>query len=136
MTEKQPLLLVEDDHLDAITVMRALKDIGTPHPIVHAWDGEEALECLKCDILPCAILLDLNMPRMDGFTFLEMLCQDPKLKIIPVIILTTSQDRKDMTRCLALGAVDYVVKTFGYDSFLEGMRGIEHHWRQPVSAKG
>ena len=134
MTDIRPLLLVEDDHLDAITAMRALKDIGTPNPVIHAWDGEEALAHLRGDKLPCAILMDLNMPGMDGFTLLEEIRKDPTWPDIPVIVLTTSQDEKDMARCRAYGIAEYLVKCFGYEAFKQKLLAVEHYWRPHVPA--
>ena len=97
MRTDAPILLVEDDRVDAMTVQRALKEINVTNRLDIAGDGEEALERLrdpKCE-KPCIILLDLNMPRMNGIEFLRVAKGDEALKRIPVVVLTTSRDEQD-----------------------------------------
>ena len=90
MRNTKPVLLVEDDSIDAMTVRRAFKDLKLSNALTHRINGEEALAYLRePDVeLPCVILLDLNMPRMNGIEFLKVIKQDDRLKSIPVIVLT------------------------------------------------
>ena len=82
MKNLKPILLVEDDSVDAMTVKRALKELNVTNQLVHSIDGEQALEYLKADDnkKPCVILLDLNMPKMNGIEFLQAVKEDEKLK--------------------------------------------------------
>jgi len=93
MKSLRTILLVEDDRVDAMTVKRAMKEINITNPLEIARDGEDALAYLRDERneRPCIILLDLNMPKMNGIEFLNILKQDPVLKRIPVIVLTTSK---------------------------------------------
>ena len=123
------LLLVEDDDLDALIVKRSLCELHIPCEIVHAKDGEEALEYLiacSCD-LPRAILLDLNMPRMDGFEFLGHARSHARLKDIPVLVLTTSTSELDRTESLRLGAARYIVKTLDAEAFRDSLRCVQNY---------
>ena len=94
MRNSKPILLVEDDRVDAMTVKRALKDLNVTNLLVHTLNGEEALEYLtgEGNERPCIILLDLNMPRMNGIEFLKIIKADDELKKIPVVVLTTSEE--------------------------------------------
>jgi len=94
MNSLKPILLVEDDKIDAMTVKRALKDIKVYNRIDIAHNGEEALEYLNNpeNELPCIILLDLNMPKMNGVEFLEIIKNNDRLKLIPTVVLTTSKE--------------------------------------------
>ncbi|MFZ0033631.1 MAG: response regulator, partial [Sedimentisphaerales bacterium] len=91
MRTLKSILLVEDDRVDAMTVKRALKDLNVTNPLAHTLNGEEALEYLTTESnrKPCIILLDLNMPRMNGIEFLKVIKADDKLRTIPVVVLTT-----------------------------------------------
>ena len=88
------ILLIEDDDVDTMTVRRALKDLGAIHPLDCATNGEEGLAFLRgpANVRPGLILLDLNMPRMNGLEFLTEMKADPALKHIPVVVLTTSKE--------------------------------------------
>ncbi len=98
MKDTKPILLVEDDSVDAMTVKRALKDLNVTNPLVHKLNGEEALEYLRADEnqRPCLILLDLNMPKMNGIEFLKVAKSEDVAKKIPVVVLTTSKDEQDI----------------------------------------
>jgi len=102
MNTVQPIMLVEDDQVDAMTIRRALKEINVMNPIIHCRNGEEALERLEADSdLPCIILLDLNMPRMNGIEFLKVVKARDDLKMIPIVVLTTSREERDRVESFA-----------------------------------
>ena len=98
MRNCQPILLVEDDTIDAMTVKRAFKELKVINPLAHALNGEDALAYLRQGEgeNPCVILLDLNMPKMNGVEFLKVAKDDPSLKKIPVVVLTTSNEERDI----------------------------------------
>lgn len=125
-----PILLVEDDQVDAMTVRRALKELQVANPLVHREHGEAALEYLQNpeNERPCLILLDLNMPIMGGVEFLEVVKTLPLLKRIPVVVLTTSAEEQDKCRSFDLGIAGYMRKPVDYRRFVEVMRAIDLYW--------
>ena len=130
MKSLRTILLVEDDRVDAMTVKRAMKEINITNPLEIARDGEEALAYLRDDRneRPCIILLDLNMPKMNGIEFLNILKQDPVLKRIPVIVLTTSKEDQDRVASFELSVAGYMIKPVDYVQFVEVMRAINVYW--------
>jgi CheY-like chemotaxis protein len=130
MRNSKPILLVEDDRVDAMTVKRALKDLNVTNLLVHTLNGEEALEYLKSkeNKKPCIILLDLNMPKMNGVEFLKVVKADDVLKKIPVVVLTTSRDTEDKFETFESSAAGYIVKPVDYKKFVEAMRTIDVYW--------
>ncbi len=130
MLNSKLILLVEDDSVDAMTVRRALKDLRTPYVLVHSANGEKALEYLrsKSNKKPCVILLDLNMPKMNGIEFLKIIKADKVLKKIPVVVLTTSRNEKDIIDSFELSVAGYVVKPADYKKFVEIIRVIDQYW--------
>jgi len=130
MRTNKPILLVEDDRIDAMTVQRALKDIKVLNELIIRENGEEALEFLRDDsnVKPAIILLDLNMPRMNGTEFLEAAKLDEAIKKIPVIVLTTSHEEWDRLQSFNLGAAGYMVKPVDYQQFVEVIRVVDLYW--------
>jgi len=130
MIKNKPILLVEDDKIDAMTVKRALKELNILNPVVTAENGEEALVYLRNDEneKPGIILLDLNMPRMNGIEFLGIAKKDDNLKQIPVIVLTTSLDEIDRVDTFSLGIAGYMVKPVDYKKFVEVIKAIKLYW--------
>lgn len=130
MRNKKPILLVEDDRIDAMTVQRALKDIKVLNQLIIRENGEEALAYLRDDtnVKPAIILLDLNMPRMNGIEFLQAAKSDNSVKDIPVIVLTTSHGEWDRIQSFNLGAAGYMVKPVDYSQFVEVIRIIDLYW--------
>lgn len=126
----KPILLVEDDHVDVMTILRALKEIHVGNPVVNMENGEAALEHLRAPGLerPCIILLDLNMPIMNGIEFLHLVKADPELRRIPVIVLTTSEEQQDKVNSFNLGVAGYMAKPVDYRRFVEMMRSIDLYW--------
>ncbi|CAH1387851.1 response regulator [Candidatus Nitrotoga sp. M5] len=126
----KPILLVEDDEVDAMTVIRAFKDINVTNPLIRKENGEDALSYLR-DVhieKPCIILLDLNMPIMNGVEFLHVFKQDELLKRIPVVVLTTSEEQQDKVEIFNLGVAGYMAKPVDYMRFVEVMRSIDSYW--------
>jgi CheY-like chemotaxis protein len=121
---------VEDDRVDAMTVKRALREIHVSNPVVNAKNGEEALAWLRTPdhAPPCIILLDLNMPRMNGLEFLQEMKHDPHLRKAPVIILTTSKDERDRMESFNIGVAGYMVKPVDYIQFVDIIRTINMYW--------
>lgn len=124
------ILLVEDDEVDSLTVKRALEDLKVTNPIVIAPNGEEALAFLRADNKkrPIIVLLDLNMPKMEGIEFLRMTKQDEALKGIPVVVLTTSTSEQDKIDSFALGVAGYMIKPVDYEQFLDMVRTLDLYW--------
>ncbi len=129
-TACRSILLVEDDQVDVMTVKRALKEIHVTNPIVNQENGEEALQYLRNpdNAKPCIILLDLNMPIMNGIEFLQIVKQDTLLRRIPVVVLTTSEEQLDKVSSFDLGVAGYMAKPVDYQQFVEVMRTIDAYW--------
>jgi CheY-like chemotaxis protein len=126
----KPILLVEDDQVDTMTVTRALKEIHVTNPLVHLENGEDAVNYLRDPQKekPCIILLDLNMPIMNGIEFLQVVKNDGKLRCIPVVVLTTSEEQQDKVNSFNLGVAGYMAKPVDYRQFVEVMRSIDAYW--------
>lgn len=130
MRSNKPVLLVEDDTIDAMTVRRAFRDLKLTNPLAHATNGEEALAYLRNqeNDRPCVILLDLNMPRMNGVEFMRVVKVDPALKKIPIVVLTTSRDDRDIIESYKLSAAGYIIKPVDYKKFVEAIRTVDFYW--------
>ncbi|HXD94433.1 MAG TPA: response regulator [Bacteroidia bacterium] len=130
MKNNRPILLVEDDKIDAMTVMRALKDLKITNTLVHVSNGLEALDHLKNmnSEKPCIILLDLNMPKMNGIELLKVLKNDALLKKLPVVVLTTSNAEKDKTESFNLSVAGYMLKPVDYKQFVDVIKDINFYW--------
>jgi two-component system response regulator len=130
-------LLVEDSPLDAEMTMRALKKGNFLNKLFWVKDGVEALEFLRCECeyasrdprqLPKLILLDLKMPRLDGLDVLRELKKDERMRAIPVVAMTSSDQERDVTASYRLGASGYVVKPVQFGSFVETVAQIGMFW--------
>ena len=131
MKSDKTILLVEDDYVDTITFKRVLKKLEVHNPVVICNNGEEALNWLnlnKTD-LPGLIFLDLNMPKMNGIEFLDIVKQDETLKIVPVIVLTTSSDPSDRLESFRRCVAGYMVKSVDYNEFAETISCVKTYWR-------
>jgi len=130
MRSSKPVLLVEDDTIDVMTVRRAFRDLKLTNPLAHAANGEEALAYLRNEenARPCVILLDLNMPRMNGVEFLRVVKLDPVMKKIPIVVLTTSRDDQDIIESYKLSAAGYIIKPVDYKKFVEALRTVDVYW--------
>lgn len=130
------ILLVEDDEVDVMTVQRAFKKGNITNPIYIAGNGIEALEMLrgtigKPSLIPSErriILLDLNMPKMNGLEFLQELRADPTIRQIPVVVLTTSNEEKDRIQAYNLNVAGYILKPVTFSVFVELMITLNKYW--------
>lgn len=130
MRSRAPILLVEDDDIDALLARRALNELGLAEQLVRKVDGADALGYLTdpANNSPSLILLDINMPKMDGFEFLKILKSDDELKIIPVVMLTTSDEDQNIRDCFGLGVAGYIIKPISFSKFVEAMRLLNDYW--------
>ena len=130
MRSKKPILLVEDDEVDVLTVQRALRDLEVENDLVVAGNGEEALEILSNPerALPCIILLDLNMPRMNGLEFLRHIREENTARGVPIVVLTTSRQDRDIVDGFDLNVAGYMVKPVDYRKFVEVIHAIDLYW--------
>ncbi len=130
MRSSKPILLVEDDRVDAMTVKRALKELNITNKLDIVCNGEEALAFLNNaeNEQPGIILLDLNMPKMNGIEFLQIAKKDDNLKKIPVVVLTTSKDDQDKVDSFNFGVAGYMIKPVDYRQFVEVVRTIDLYW--------
>jgi CheY-like chemotaxis protein len=125
------LLIVDDDDIDAISLERALRKLRLLNTLFRARGGREALDLLRSGQVPAPyiILLDLNMPRMNGLEFLEVLRTDPALTHAVVFVLTTSKSDEDLVAAYRKHVAGYVFKQHMDRDFMEVMGLIEHYWR-------
>lgn len=140
-TPKQPILLVEDSPEDFETTERALRRSGLRNPIFRCADGDEALDFLhrrgefadpEKAPRPGVILLDLNLPGTDGREVLAEIKTDPQLKQIPVVVLTTSSDDRDVNACYRAGASSYIQKPVDLDGFMRAIERLNDYWFEVV----
>lgn len=128
------LLLVEDNPSDVMLLTIGLKEARTAYSLQVAADGEEAVRLLgnisspAAHVFPDLILLDLNLPRLSGHEVLARIKADPRLCLIPVVVLTSSQNRDDVLAAYRRGASSYLQKPRTLDETLDLMRTVEHYW--------
>jgi CheY-like chemotaxis protein len=125
------ILLVDDDEIDVMTVRRAFSRANIANQIYVATNGLEALEMLRNDGIPAArrlILLDLNMPRMNGIELLRELRSDPALQMLTVIVLTTSNEDRDRVDAFQLNVAGYLLKPVTFHAFAEVMATLNKYW--------
>jgi two-component system, response regulator len=139
--KKQPslptILLVEDNVDDYEAAIRSFKAAHLDNPVHWCKSGQEALDYLKHEgsyaqtapgARPALVLLDLNMPGIDGRKVLAIVKQDETLKKIPVVVLTTSSDERDVTQCYQLGASTYIQKPVDFDGLIAAVGRIKDYW--------
>ena len=124
------ILYIEDDDLEVMKFKMAMAKYGMEYPLEIAANGEEGLTFLKSKLheLPRLIILDLRMPRMNGFEFLEVIKNDVALKRIPIIVLTSSNDENDVTQSFDLQVAGYFVKPFDPEDYNKMILQIENYW--------
>ena len=134
---RKPILVVEDDPLDREMIELAFKRAAVESPVVTVSNGQEAQDYLQAqgqfrerhpEDLPALIVLDLNMPRVDGFEFLRQVKPTPDLAAIPVVVLTTSEFDKDMSQSYALGAKSCITKPGDFERLVEVARAVHEYW--------
>jgi CheY-like chemotaxis protein len=129
MSKALKILLIEDDIIEVMKLDRVISSLKLNHLIIKAKNGEEALGILqKKEILPDIILLDLNMPKINGIEFLSILKTDETLKYIPTIILTTSNNQKDLLDCYEIGVAGYVLKPLKYEDYVSKIEKLLEYW--------
>jgi CheY-like chemotaxis protein len=128
--------MVEDDPRDVELTLTALEEYNLANEVVVTHDGAEALDYLHCrgefstrsGENPAVILLDLKLPKVDGLEVLQQIKSDPKLKVIPVVVLTSSREEKDMVASYQLGVNAYVVKPVDFHEFVNAIRELGVFW--------
>jgi CheY-like chemotaxis protein len=135
-TKLKRILLAEDNENDVELTLNALKECRLSNEVEIVRDGAEALDYIyqrgkysgRGDGLPCVILLDLKMPRVDGHEVLRQIKSDPALRHIPVVMLTSSREEKDVLLSYDLGVNAFVVKPVDFDQFIEAIRALGMFW--------
>lgn len=133
--ELKRILIVDDSPKDVELTISALAEKNLANDVIVAEDGEEALDYLyrrgkfvNENGYPAVILLDIKMPKMDGIDVLRHIRSDPKFKLIPVIMLTSSREEKDLAECYKLGANSYVVKPVDIVQFIDALKVLGQYW--------
>jgi two-component system, response regulator len=134
--EQIEILLVEDNERDAELTMRALKKAGLANKLLRVKDGEQALDYMfrrgafagRDDVVPRLVLLDLKMPRVDGIEVLKAVKSDERTKRIPVVVMTSSQEEKDVAQTYDLGANSYIVKPVDFAAVADMVRQAGFYW--------
>jgi len=144
------ILLVEDNPCDAELALRTLRQRNLANTVVHAKDGQEALDWLfgtgdfvsrDTNLRPTFVLLDLKLPKVDGMEVLRAIRADPRTALLPVVVMTSSAEERDVFESYKLGANSYVVKPLDFDSFSAAVAELGHYWllvnrKETGSAKG
>ena len=129
MVKNLNILLIEDDMIEVMKLNRTISSLNLNHKIIEANNGEDALKLLENkDKLPDIILLDLNMPKINGIEFLNILKADDVLRYIPTIILTTSNNKKDLLECYKVGIAGYVLKPLKYEDYVKKIEKLLAYW--------
>lgn len=125
------ILLVEDDEVDVMNVKRAFSKNNIKNPLFVAGNGVEALEMLHNTLvpLPRIIILDINMPKMNGIEFLKLLRKDEKLKSISVFVMTTSNEESDKINAYHLNVAGYILKPLSFEKFVSSVATLKYFWQ-------
>lgn len=136
MNKMLKILLIEDDAIEVMKFIKVVETLGEDHQIVEAKNGEEALDILNSGKqLPDIIVLDLNMPKVNGIEFLASLKKDDLLKYIPTIVLTTSNNPKDILECYKIGIAGYILKPLKYEDYISRINKVLAYWSENVLIK-
>lgn len=136
MNDLRSILLAEDNPKDIELTLEALSEHNLANQVTVVKDGVEAMEYLRCEGKykmrqrgnPAVVLLDIKMPRMDGIEVLKSIRDDPTLKMLPVVMLTSSREEPDLKKCYELGANAYVVKPVDFQDFIEAVKQVGIFW--------
>lgn len=133
MENNQAILLVEDNPDDEVLILRALKENNITNKIIVARDGAEALNWLfgadqDNNVMPQAILLDLKLPKVSGLQVLQKIRASPRTRLLPVIILTSSDEEKDITESYSQGANSYIRKPVEFNNFVQAIQQLGWYW--------
>jgi len=135
--EEVEILLVEDDPGDAELALRALQKHRLANRVVHVADGEHALDFVFCRNAyadremksgPRVVILDLKLPKVDGLEVLRTMKADPETRVIPVVVLTSSREERDIVESYRLGVNSYIVKPVDFDKFVEAVKELGLYW--------
>lgn len=129
MNKELTIILTEDDLGHATLIKRNLKRAGLLNDIIHFTDGQQVLDFFETEkkkktLLPALLLLDIKMPKVDGIEVLKTVKADPSLKKMPVIMITTTDDPREIERCHELGCSNYIKKPIDYDKFVDAIRKL------------
>lgn len=123
------ILLVEDNIIEILKLKRAIENLGMNHEVLEAENGEIALDSIKQEeINPDIILLDLNMPKMNGLEFLAKVRNDESMRHLPIIILSTSNNNRDLMEAYKLGVSGYILKPLKYDDYVKKIEYTLQYW--------
>lgn len=129
MLKSLKILLIEDDIIEVMKFKRVLSNLQFNHTIIEANNGEEALKLLNLkDQMPNIILLDLNMPKIDGIEFLSGLKKIDSFSHIPTVVLTTSSNYKDLKECYKIGIAGYILKPLDYEKYVNKIESLFNYW--------
>ena len=137
MSEHLNILLVEDNPQDAELAIHALKQCNLANDLVHVRDGQTALDFLfgtgahegrDVEHQPKVVMLDLKLPKVDGFEVLRQIRSDERTKLLPVVILTSSREDRDVLKAYRLGANSYIVKPVDFENFSDAVSNLGHYW--------
>ena len=138
-----PILIADDNQADCVLMRAAFSDAKVPNPLQFVRDGQELIESLHRqrlngppEAMPGLILMDLNMPRLDGKQTLRVLRGDPLLRHIPVLIVSTSAFHEEVLHCYEIGANSFLVKPFDYDEFVKALGTMADYWMNKVELPG
>ena len=140
MKKMRPLMIVEDSDEDFEIICWALQKTGFTHPVIRAERAEEAVSRLfpvlprseRVDQLPCLVLLDLNLPGMNGLEMLEKLRQMKQPLSIPIVVMSTSNNPFDIVACYSFGVAGYILKPFKLEQYIATVRELSHYWFNTV----
>lgn len=123
------ILLVEDNIIEILKLKRAIENLGMNHEVLEAENGEIALDSIKQEeINPDIVLLDLNMPKMNGLEFLAKVRNDESMRHLPIIILSTSNNNRDLMEAYKLGVSGYILKPLKYDDYVKKIEYTLQYW--------
>ena len=125
--KKLKILLIEDDEIERMKFSKVASKLGN-HTIIEAENGEKALETLEQIELPNLIVLDLNMPKVNGVEFLKILKANENLLYIPIIIMSTSNNHNDIKKCYEIGVSGYMIKPLHYEDYQQKITNLIKYW--------